>query len=118
MEGQYGMTQHAMAIQVSSEEEANLVKQALLSKKFKMFLKSCIWSTFGIEWNMFTDFKRTFYTEFVDEEEETVSVADAESTNADYNTMKMDELKQLCKERNIKGISGKKKAELIALLSA
>ena len=34
----------------------------------------------------------------------------------DYSTQTVAELKALCKERNIKGISGKKKADLIALL--
>ena len=34
----------------------------------------------------------------------------------DYSTQTVAELKALCKERNIKGISGKKKTELIALL--
>jgi hypothetical protein len=119
MKGEFGMTQHAMGIQVSSEEEANLVRQALMSKKFKLFLKSCMWSTFGIEWNMFTDFKRTFYKEFVDEDEETVSeTASVTSSLPDYKKMKVGELRDLCKERNIKGISGKKKEELIALLTA
>jgi len=34
----------------------------------------------------------------------------------DYSTQTVAELKALCKERNIKGVSGKKKADLIALL--
>lgn len=45
-------------------------------------------------------------------------VAVATTTQTDYNKMKVPELKQLCKERNIKGITGKKKADLIMLLSA
>jgi len=35
----------------------------------------------------------------------------------DYSKMKVSELKSLCKERNIKGFSGKTKPELIELLS-
>jgi hypothetical protein len=36
----------------------------------------------------------------------------------DYNKMKITDLKQLCKDRKIKGITGKNKQELIAMLSA
>ena len=35
----------------------------------------------------------------------------------DYTKMKLDELKQLCRDRKIKGFSGKKKEELINMLS-
>jgi len=38
------------------------------------------------------------------------------STQADYKKMKVADLKQLCKDRNIAGIAGKKKEELIAIL--
>lgn len=45
-------------------------------------------------------------------------VAVATITQNDYKKMKVAELKQLCKDRNIKGITGKNKEELIAMLSA
>jgi hypothetical protein len=37
--------------------------------------------------------------------------------NTDYTKMIVKDLKQLCKDRKVKGISGKTKEELIALLT-
>lgn len=62
LEGQYAMTQHAMAIQVSNLEEASIIKAYLESESFKQILNACTWSSFAIEWNMFSDFRRDFYT--------------------------------------------------------
>jgi len=45
-------------------------------------------------------------------------VAVATTTQPDYTKMKVADLKQLCKERKIKGITGKSKEELIAMLTA
>ena len=45
-------------------------------------------------------------------------VAVATTTQPDYKKMKVADLKQLCKDRKIKGITGKSKEELIAMLSA
>jgi hypothetical protein len=44
-------------------------------------------------------------------------VAVATNTQPDYKKMKVADLKQLCKDRKIKGITGKSKEELIAMLS-
>ena len=64
MEGKYGMTQHAMAIQVSSLEEAENIKKALLSDNFSKFLESVMWSNFQIDWRLFTYLKRDFWKQF------------------------------------------------------
>jgi hypothetical protein len=40
----------------------------------------------------------------------------ATTTQPDYKKMKVADLKQLCKDRKIKGITGKSKEELIAML--
>ena len=45
-------------------------------------------------------------------------VAVATTTQPDYKKMKVADLKQLCKDRKIKGITGKSKEELIAMLTA
>ena len=45
-------------------------------------------------------------------------VAVLTTTQPDYKKMKVTELKQLCKDRKIKGITGKNKDELIAMLTA
>ena len=44
-------------------------------------------------------------------------VAVATTTQPDYKKMKVADLKQLCKDRKIKGITGKKKDELIEMLT-
>ena len=45
-------------------------------------------------------------------------VAVATTTQPDYKKMKVADLKQFCKDRKIKGITGKSKEELIAMLNA
>jgi len=65
MGGEYGMSENSMAIEVSSIEEANKVKQCLLNDKFKMFMKSCIIGNFRIDWRLFTYFKKDFWKEFI-----------------------------------------------------
>jgi len=64
-DGEYAMTQHAMAIAVSSKEEGEAVKKALESEKFNIFLKACRWSNFQIEHKMFRYFRKDFWKEFV-----------------------------------------------------
>jgi hypothetical protein len=63
--GKYGMTQHAIAIKVYDLDEANALKKALLSVKFKDLLKSCSFSNFQIDWRMFMYFKKDFWKEFI-----------------------------------------------------
>jgi len=65
MEGRYGMTQYAMAIQVDNLEEATDIKKALESDKFKKIIKSCLYSLFFIDWKIFKEFKKDFYKEFI-----------------------------------------------------
>jgi hypothetical protein len=63
--GKYGMTQHAMAIQISSEEEALLIENALKSIHFQNILEACMWSNFQIDWRLFTYFKKDWYKEIL-----------------------------------------------------
>ncbi|MHA2039829.1 MAG: hypothetical protein ACW98X_25720, partial [Promethearchaeota archaeon] len=65
MEGKYGMTQHAMGIQVDNLEEATNLKKCLLSNKFKDYLNSCLFSQYIIDWNIFKDLKKDFWKEFI-----------------------------------------------------
>jgi len=46
-----------------------------------------------------------------------IQASNAISNEMDYNKKTVSELKALCKERNIKGISGKSKADIIAMLT-
>lgn len=65
MKGQYGMTQHAMAIKVTSLTEAQNIKKALMNPKFKTFLAANSWSNFGIDWRLFTYLRKDFWKTFV-----------------------------------------------------
>ena len=65
MEGKYGMTEHSMAIHVSSIDEAINISNAIKSKKFDRIVKSCSFSTYQIDWRMFKEFKVDFWKEFV-----------------------------------------------------
>ena len=65
MNGEYGMTQHSMGILVSSLDEANNIKKALLSNNFNEFLKTVMWSNFQIDWKLFSYLKKDFWKEFI-----------------------------------------------------
>jgi hypothetical protein len=62
MEGKYGMTHGAMAIQVDSLDEANSISEVLQSEKFDKIIQSCIFSSFRIDWNIFKEFKKDFWS--------------------------------------------------------
>ena len=55
------MTEHAMAIEISSKKEGDELKKYLLSENFKEVLKACKWGNFQIDWRLFTYFKKDFY---------------------------------------------------------
>jgi len=65
MEGKYGTSENSMSIQVSSLEEAENIKKCLLSTEFKNVIKSCLFSSFRIDWRLFQTFKKDFWKEFV-----------------------------------------------------
>ena len=65
MEGKYGMTEHAMAIQIENEDEGKNLKRVLLSESFSSLLKSCMWGNFQIDWRLFKYFKKDFWKEFI-----------------------------------------------------
>lgn len=65
MEGKYGMTHGAMAIQVTNLEEATFISKVIESDKFDKIIQSCIFSSFRIDWNIFKEFKKDFWKEFI-----------------------------------------------------
>lgn len=67
MNGEYGMTQNAFGIKVNSIEEAELIKKAINSDKFKEIVKATKWGNFQTDWRMFKYFRKDFWKEFVDE---------------------------------------------------
>ena len=68
IDGKYGMTQHSMAIEVSNVEEAQSVFNAIVSKAFNEIIKSCLFSSYAIDWNIFKEFKKDFWKDFIDNE--------------------------------------------------
>jgi hypothetical protein len=65
MEGNYGMTEHSMAIQVSTYDEANNISNAIKTDSFLNIIKSCSFSTYQLDWRIFKEFKDDFWKEFV-----------------------------------------------------
>jgi hypothetical protein len=65
MDGKYGMTHGAMAIQVDNLEEATFISKVIESDKFDKVIQSCIFSSFRIDWNIFKEFKKEFWKEFI-----------------------------------------------------
>ena len=65
MEGKYGMTQHSMAIQVDNLEEATYISKVIESDKFDKIIQSCLYSSYAIDWNIFKEFKKDFWKEFI-----------------------------------------------------
>jgi hypothetical protein len=115
MEGKYGMTHGAMAIKVDNLEEATFISKVIESDKFGKIIQSCIFSSFRIDWNIFKEFKKDFWKEFIDEENiiKNSPKNKVSKIKDDYTII---ELKNLLKEKGIKGYSKLKKQELIDLL--
>jgi hypothetical protein len=68
MNGEYGLTQHAIGIHVDSQQEAKNIVKAITSEKFRtLFLHSCLWTNFEIEHETFMYLRKDFWKEFVDE---------------------------------------------------
>jgi hypothetical protein len=65
MEGKYGMTQHSMAIQVDNLDEAMNISKVIESPNFDKIIQSCLYSSYAIDWNIFKEFKKDFWKEFI-----------------------------------------------------
>jgi hypothetical protein len=65
MDGRFGMTHHAMGIQISTLEEGKKICQALKTPNFKKLVNSCLFSSYAIDWNIFKEFKKDFWKEFI-----------------------------------------------------
>lgn len=65
-EGKYSMTQHAIGIRISSQEEGEQMKKALESPVFNELLQNSLrFSQFMIDWKVFTVFRKDFWKEFI-----------------------------------------------------
>lgn len=65
LEGKYAVSSNCMFIEVTDIEEAKEVIECLKSKKFDDLVKSCTFSIYGIESEMFRYYRRLFYKEFI-----------------------------------------------------
>jgi hypothetical protein len=63
--GKYGVCNNAFSILVDSDEEAQNIKKAIESDKFKKILQATKWANFQIDYKMFKYFRRDFWKEFI-----------------------------------------------------
>ncbi|NBN99624.1 MAG: hypothetical protein EBV19_10370 [Flavobacteriia bacterium] len=61
-DGEYGLTEHAMAISFSSIENGEDINKFLQSDHFRDIMDSCCWSNYMIDWRVFLYFRKDFYT--------------------------------------------------------
>ena len=121
------MSNICYGLKINSKEEGDKIVDAINSVKFKEILKYTKWSTFQTDWRMFKFLKPDFWKSFIDTDSSLLSkkVSDkniVEQTEEKkepcvYKNMNLVELKKLCKDRNIKGYSGKKKDVIIDMLN-
>ena len=62
--GKYGLTQHSIGFKIKNEKEGKLLKQALMSEKFKDLINAMSFSNYQLDWRMFKYFKPDFYEYF------------------------------------------------------
>lgn len=60
MDGEYGLTQGAIGIIVNDIEQANNMKTALMSTKFKKLLEGTMFGNYRIDWRLFTHINDDF----------------------------------------------------------
>ena len=65
IEGKYGMTHHSMAIRIDNLEEATHISKVIESDKFDKIIQSCLYSSYAIDWNIFKEFKKDFWKDFI-----------------------------------------------------
>jgi hypothetical protein len=65
-DGEYGITQHSMAIPIKSKAEGEELKKVLESKEFNHLLEHVFrFSHFQIDWRLFRNLKADFWKEFI-----------------------------------------------------
>lgn len=66
--GKYGVSEHAISLIYYNDENPENIRDALETKKFKKFLKSCSWSGYQIQLKLFRYLKKDFWKEFVEDD--------------------------------------------------
>jgi len=59
--GNYGMSHHAIGIKIDNLSEGKKIVKFLTSSIFNKILNACKWSSYRIDWRLFTNFKKQFY---------------------------------------------------------
>ena len=62
-DGIYGMTHGAMGIQI--EEDGKQIADCIQTDAFQKVIDACMYSSFRIDWNIFTYFKKDFWKAFI-----------------------------------------------------
>jgi hypothetical protein len=65
MDGQYGLTNGAFGILIECADEGENISKALQSVSFNSVIQSVMFSLFRIDWNIFKEFKKDFWRQFV-----------------------------------------------------
>lgn len=63
--GEYSCSEYSCGLLYDNIDEAIKIKKCLDSKAFKAILNTCNWSLYGIDWRLFTYFRKDFYN-FID----------------------------------------------------
>lgn len=63
--GDYGLTNGCIGIKIEDIQTGNNYKRILESDGFKDIIKSCSFSSFRVDWNIFKNFKKDFWKEFI-----------------------------------------------------
>jgi hypothetical protein len=106
LEGNYGITHGAMGIEIKDLEEGENILKALKSEKFNKIIKSMMFGNFRIDWNNFKTFKRDWWKEYLDDEDNNSKIVKTNSkkkTVKDSNKEKKDSNKE--KKDSNKGFS-------------
>jgi len=64
-DGKYAMTQNLFALPITSKKQGDDIVKAINSVEFNAILQASKWSTFAIDYKLFTHFKTDFYKPFL-----------------------------------------------------
>jgi len=118
--GKYGLTNGCIGIEIENLKNGENYNFFLESSIMTDIIKSCSFSSFRVDWNIFKEFKKDFWKEFIDEEskEEYKEESKEEQSNIpSISSLTLSKLKDIARQFKISGFSNKKKTDLITLLN-
>jgi SAM-dependent methyltransferase len=115
--GMYGLTQFAYAI-IDEPKHLHLIKKVFDSREFKKLMEDCAVGQLTVNYKAVALFKKEFWKIFdLPRATEPEAVQVTVAIQPEYKKMKVAQLKELCKDRKIGGITGKSKEQLIGMLT-